>query len=62
MTAEWNENLVDEKNTTNAPVLVDEVIYISDDKVEDLLSDTVKEDETRTDETIKTERDKINNG
>ena len=29
---------------------MDEVIYISDDKVKDLTSDTVQEDETRTDE------------
>ena len=40
---------------------MDEVIYISDDEVEDLTSDTVKEYETRKDETIKTERENINN-
>ena len=62
MAAACNANLVDENNITKAPSIVDEVIYISDDEVDDLTSDTVKEDETRTDETTKTERDKINNG
>ena len=56
-----NTKMVDENNKTKAPALVDEVIYISDDEVEYLSSDTLKEDETRTDETINTERDKINN-
>ena len=40
---------------------MDEFIYISDDEVEDLTSDTVEEDEVRTDETINTERENINN-
>ena len=40
---------------------MNEVIYISDDEVEDLTSDKVKEYETRMDETIKNGRDKINN-
>ena len=56
-----NANLVYESNTTKAPELLNEVIYISDDKVEDLTSYTKKIDETRTDETIKTEIDRINN-
>ena len=37
-----NANLVNENNSTRAPELVNEVIYISDDTVEDLSSDTVK--------------------
>ena len=53
--------MVDENNTPKAPALVDGVIYIFDDKVEDLTSDTVKRDETRTDEIIKTEKYKIIN-
>ena len=40
---------------------MDKVIYIYVDKVEDLISDTMKKDEAITDEIIKTERDKINN-
>ena len=62
MATACNANLVDENNTTKEQSIVDEVIYISDDEVDDLTSDTVKGDETRTDETTKTERDKINNG
>ena len=61
MAESQNENLVDENNTTKAPALVDELIYIYDDEVEDLTSDTVREYETRTDETINTEIEKINN-
>ena len=60
MTATRNTNLGDENNTNKSPALVDEVIYIYDKKVKDLTSDTVKEDEARTDETINTERDRIN--
>ena len=56
-----NTKMVDENNKTKSTALVDEVIYLSDDEVEYLSSDTLKEDETRTDETINTERDKINN-
>ena len=61
MAAVHNANLVAENNTTKALELVDEIIYIYDNEVEDLTSYTVKEDETRTDETIKTEGDNINN-
>ena len=61
MVAAHNANPLDENNTTKAPALVDKAIYISDEKVEYLTLDTLKEDETRTDEKIKTERDKINN-
>ena len=61
MAESHNENLVDENNTTKASALVDEVIYIYDDEVEDLTSDTVREYETRTDEIINTEIEKINN-
>ena len=61
MAAARNTNLADENNRTKASSLVDEVIYISDDKVEDLSLDTAEEDETRTDKTIKNEREKINN-
>ena len=60
MTATRNTNLGDENNTNKSPALVDEVIYIYDKKVKDLTSDTVKEDEARTDETINTERYRIN--
>ena len=42
MAAARNANLIDENNTTKALSLVDEVINISDDKVEDLTLDTVK--------------------
>ena len=56
-----NTHLFDENSTTKAPAQVDEVIYISDDKVKYLTSDIAKEDETRTDEIIKNERYKINN-
>ena len=56
-----NANMVAENNKNKAPAIVDGVIYISDYKVEDLLSDTVKEDETRIYKTIKTERYNINN-
>ena len=43
MAAAQNENLVNENNTTKATALVDEVINISDDEVEDLTYDMVKE-------------------
>ena len=39
---------------------MDEVIYISDDKVEDLTSYTEKEQEDRIYETINIKREKIN--
>ena len=55
MDAACNTNLIDKNITTKAPALVDEVIYIYGDKVKDLIYDTVKEEESRTDEIIKTE-------
>ena len=61
MAAAHNTNLVDENNTTQAPALVHDIIYIYDNEVEELTSDTVKYDKISTDVTIKTERDKINN-
>ena len=60
MDAAHNTNLIDKNTTTKAPALVDEVIYICGDKVKDLIYDTVKEEESRTDEIIKTEKYKIN--
>ena len=52
MAATRNANLVNENSTTKALELVDEVIYISDDEVEDLTSDTAEKDEISMDETV----------
>ena len=52
MEAARNTHLVNTNNTTNAPGLVDDVVYISDEKVEDITSDTVMKDEISMDKII----------